>query len=44
MLLIVPSTALKALSAVPPYSITTIGLSLNFGTVIRSSYQERIQL
>jgi hypothetical protein len=30
--------ALKALSAIPPCSIITIGLSPNFGTVARSSY------
>jgi hypothetical protein len=36
--------ALKALLAVPTCSIITIDLSPNFGTIARSSYQERIQL
>lgn len=42
ILLIVPLIALKALLVVPPCSIITIGLSPNFGTVVSSSYQERI--
>jgi hypothetical protein len=33
MLLIIPAMALKALSAVSPYSIITIGLSLDFGII-----------
>ena len=36
MLSIVPSTALKAFSAIPPCYIITIGLSPNFGTIVRS--------
>jgi hypothetical protein len=44
MLSIEPLMVLKALSTVPPCSIMTIGLSLNFGTVARSSYKERIEL
>jgi hypothetical protein len=44
MLSIMLLMALKALSTVPPCSIMTIGLSSNFGTAARSSYEERIWL
>ena len=44
MLSIVPLVVLIVISAVPPCSIMTIGLSPNFGTVARSSYQEIILL
>jgi hypothetical protein len=44
MLSIVPSTAFKGSSAVPPCSIMTIGLSPSFGATARRCYQERIWL